>query len=199
MEEVDLEVARARVPLSAAEKARLIPSLSTRVQLEELEKRSIHSARVWAMKRARLAPHDVLTEEFSRELHKRMFSGIWKRAGHYRQHAEPPGLEPAKIAEGVRLVLDDAECWLRFGTYPVHEAAVRLHYGLWCVRPWSDGNGNYARLMADVFVESQGEAPLTWGQRTFGTRFSAARRAYADATIAAGKGDMALMIAFATG
>jgi len=197
MAELASTLPRHLVPLSAAERSRLIPSLSTRVQLEELERQSIHAARVWAMKRARADQGGVLTEEFSRELHRRMFGGIWKGAGRYRTTAESHGWEPERIAEGVKMILDDAEGWLRFSTYPLHEAAVRLHYRLWCVRPWSDGNGNHARLMADVYVEATGEVPLTWGMRTHADELPHARRRYAEATIAAEAGDMSLMLEFA--
>ena len=70
-----------------------------------------------------------------------------------------------RIAEGVGMFLDDTDGWLRFSTYPVHEAAVRLHQRLLAIRPWSNGNGRHARLMADIIVASHGEKALTWGFR----------------------------------
>jgi Fic-DOC domain mobile mystery protein B len=184
-------------PITDGERSRLIPSLSTRGQLEEIERMSIHAARVWAMRAAASNEEQVLTEEFSRELHRRMFAGIWRGAGRYRTAREDAGWDPEKIPEGMRMILDDAEGWLRFATYPVHEAAVRLHHRIRCVRPWSDGNGNHARLMADVLVASQQEEPLTWGLRSCAGQAPKARERYREATRAADRGDMAPLLEFA--
>jgi Fic-DOC domain mobile mystery protein B len=196
----DLEaLPRELVPLTEGERRRLIPSLSTRIQLEELERQSIHSARVWAMRRAASRDGNTLDEDFARELHRRMFGGIWRGAGRYRTVHEDHGWEPQRISEGVRMVLDDAEGWIRFSTYPLHEVAVRMHHRLGCVRPWSDGNGNHARLMADILVQSSGEEPLTWGSRALKADPLQARIRYANATAAADAGDMAPMLEFARG
>jgi Fic-DOC domain mobile mystery protein B len=174
------------LPISELERSRLIPSLSAREQLEEIERMSIHAARVWAMRAAASDEEQALTEQFSRELHRRMFAGIWRGAGRYRT-----------VAQDTRMVLDDAEGWMRFATYPVHEAAVRLHHRIRCVRPWSDGNGNHARLMADVLVASRREEPLTWGLRTLAGQAPKARQRYRDATHAAERGDMGPLLEFA--
>jgi Fic-DOC domain mobile mystery protein B len=189
-----MEAARSGLPpITPRERSRLIPSLSTREQLEEIERMSIHAARVWAMRAAESSEDRVLTEEFSRELHRRMFAGIWRGAGRYRAVAEDIGWDPERIAEGMRMVLDDAEGWIRFATYPVHEAAVRLHHRIRCIRPWSDGNGNHARLMADVLVVSRREEPLTWGLRSL----RGARERYREATRAADRGDLGPLLEFA--
>ena len=184
-------------PITVGERARLIPSLSTREQLEEIERMGIHAARVWAMRAAASSEDRVLTEGFSMELHRRMFAGIWRGAGRYRAVAEDVGWEPRKIPEGMRMVLDDAEGWMRFATYTVQEAAVRLHHRIRCVRPWSDGNGNHARLMADVLVASRREEPLTWGLRTQAGGAQGARERYREATRAADGGDMGPLLEFA--
>lgn len=183
--------------LTPTERERLVPSLSTREQLEEIERASIHAARVWAMRCAVAAPEAVLTELFSRQVHRRMFGGIWRGAGKYRTTAEGAGWEPVKIPEGMRMILDDAEGWIRFSTHPVHEVAVRLHHRIRCVRPWADGNGNHARLLADLVVASLGEKPLTWGIRTHGQDAKKARSLYREASRAADAGDMAVLVEFA--
>jgi Fic-DOC domain mobile mystery protein B len=184
----------AELPLTPWETALLVPSLSTRSQLLEIEESSIHAARLWAMRPRNLQGGEIFTEEFLRELHRRMFGGIWRAAGRYRKSAAHSGWEPARIAEGVRLFLDDADGWARYSTYPIHECAVRLHHRLVSVRPWSNGNGRHARLMADVAVAAQGEAPLTWGSRVDA---GSARSRYAEATAAADGGDLGPLLDFA--
>jgi len=188
---------RAPAPITEGERSRLIPSLSTRRQLEEIERLRIHAARLWAMRLAAARKDEVLTEAFSRELHRRMFSGIWRGAGRYRMAPEYVGWDPDKIPEGMRMILDDADGWIRFATYPLHEVAVRLHHRIRCVRPWADGNGNHARLMADVLVAAQEEEPLTWGMRSCAGDPLRARERYQEATRAADRGDMAPLVEFA--
>lgn len=179
------------------ERLTLVPSLSTRAQIEDIERIGIQAARLWAMRPSVLRRGDLLTETFARELHRRMFGGIWKGAGKYRTAARDPGWEPGQISEGVRMFLDDAEGWLRFSTYPVHESAVRLHHRLVSVRPWSNGNRRHARLMADIVVASQGEPPLKWGQGAGPIARLLAREGYREAMKAADDGHFAALVEFA--
>ncbi len=92
------------------------------------------------------------------------------------------------------MFLDDAEGWLRFTTYPVHEAAVRLHHRLIAVRPWTEGNRRHARLLADIVVAAHGEHPLTWGAKAANPTAGAR---YLDAIRAADAGEMSALLDFA--
>jgi Fic-DOC domain mobile mystery protein B len=183
--------------LTADEQARLLPSLSTREQLNEIERLGINAARVWAMRPSVLRRPDLLTESFLRGLHRRMFGGVWRGAGRYRTTAGGPGWEPGQISKGVRMFLDDTEGWLRFSTYPVDESAVRLHHRLVAVKPWANGSGRHARLVADIVVAAHGEEPLTWGSRSAGHEAGSARARYLDAIGAAESGDMVPLLEFA--
>jgi Fic-DOC domain mobile mystery protein B len=185
--------------ITAQEQSRLLPSLSTRAQLDEIEGLAIHAARVWAMRAPVLQRADLLSESFAKELHRRMFGSVWRGAGRYRTAPRTPGWEPALIAEGLRMFLDDAEGWLRFSTYPVHESAVRLHHRLVSVSPWANGNGRHARLLADIVVASQGEEPLTWGRRSGPLEPGSARARYLGAVKAGDSGDMGPLLEFARG
>jgi Fic-DOC domain mobile mystery protein B len=185
--------------ISEQEQSRLLPSLSTREQLNEIESLAINAARVWAMRPAVYQRADLLAEPFARELHRRMFGRVWRGAGRYRTTPRLPGWEPGHIAKGVRMFLDDAEGWLRFSTYPVHESAVRLHHRLVSVCPWGNGNGRHARLLADIVVASQGEEPLTWGLRPGPAGPGTVRLRYLEAVKAADSGDLAPLLGFARG
>jgi len=185
--------------ITAEEQSRLLPSLSTRAQLNEIESMAINAARVWAMRPPVLRRADILTESCARDLHRRMFGGVWRGAGVYRSAPHIPGWEPGQISGGVRMFLDDAEGWLRFSTYPVHESAARLHHRLVAVRPWASGNGRHARLLADIVVASHGEEPLTWGQQSGLAGPGQARSRYLDAIKAADSGDVGPLLEFARG
>jgi Fic-DOC domain mobile mystery protein B len=185
--------------IALGERARLLPSLSTRAQLNEVERLSIQAARVWAMRDAVLQRSDLFTEEFVRSLHRRMFGRIWRRAGQYRTTSLELGWEAHRVPEGVRMFLDDAEGWLRFSTYPLHEVAVRLHHRFVSIHPWSNGNGRHARLMADIVVASHGEEPLTWGSQAAAVEPGSARSRYFAAIRMADAGDMGPLLEFARG
>ncbi len=194
---MSIEEIPADAPITPGERARLLPSLSTRAQLTEIERRRAHTARVWAMRGAVLRRSDLMTEAFGRELHRRMFGGIWRGAGRYRTTVCSPGWEPGQIVEGVRMFFDDAEAWLRYSTYPVHEAAVRLHLRLAAIRPWFNGNGRHARLVADIVVAASEEEPLTWGSRSPRSDPGEARARYLEAMRIAESGDFKPLVDFA--
>ncbi len=194
---VDGPRAGADVPIAPEERSLLVPSLSTRAQLDEVERLAINAARLWAMRGAVLRRDDLLAESFVKELHRRMFGGVWRGAGRYRTAEAGGGWEARRIPGGVRMFLDDAEGWIRFSTYTVPEAAVRLHHRLIAIRPWSSGNGRHARLLADIVVASHREEPLTWGSGSDPAGSGLASSLYMDAIRAADAGDIAPLLEFA--
>ena len=175
----------------------LILPLSTRAELNQAERVNINSARVWAMKAGNLKRTDLVTDAFSRELHRRMFNGVWGWAGHFRTTEKNIGWETHRLLEGVRVAFDDAQYWLSNATYPETEIVVRLHHRLVRVHPWPNGNGRHARLMADVILVSRGHEALNWGSHLDLTATGEARTRYLEAIRAADQLDYAPLIAFA--
>lgn len=184
-------------PLTPDELQGLKPSLSTRAQLNELEQANIIEARVWAMRPGVLRRPDLLTDGFARELHRRMFSGVWKWAGKYRLSDKNIGWEWSRISEGMRVLLDDARYWVEHGTYPLAEAAVRLHHQMVVMHPWPNGNGRHARLMADLVMAAQQGTALSWGANRDLARRGATRTDYIAALKEADRGDIGPLLKFA--
>lgn len=184
-------------PLTEAEKLDLIPSLSTRAELNKAERANILEARVWALRRRTLQREDLLTDAFGRELHRRMFGRVWRWAGSYRKTERNLGWEVHRLTEGIYNAFADVRTWLEYETYPVPEVAVRLHHQLVRVHPWPNGNGRHARLMADVVVAARGGADLTWGAGADIVTPGDARQRYIAAIRAADAGDFAPLLAFA--
>lgn len=183
--------------LSPEEQLDLIPSLSTRAELNAAERANIHAARVWAMRPRTLKRSDLLTDAFARELHQRMFNQTWRWAGRYRKTEKNLGWEVARITEGVRNAFDDARAWMEFSTYPLHEAAVRLHHRLVVIHPWPNGNGRHSRLIADLIIAASKGEELTWGSRGNLVAIGDARRRYLEAIQQADAGNFAPLLAFA--
>ncbi len=191
------EQADAATPLGEEERMALIPSLSTRAELNQFERLNINAARVWAMRRSVLRRTDLLSDTFARELHRRMFNQVWKWAGKYRTSEKNLGWEVPRLAEGVRNAFDDTRAWLEHATYPLPEAAVRLHHRLVLIHPWSNGNGRHSRLIADIIIASRGGAELTWGARQDLVASGEIRQRYINAVRQADQGHFAPLIAFA--
>lgn len=184
-------------PLSAEERLGLKPSLTTRAELNEVERHNIHAARLWALKPRQLRREDLLTDAFARELHRRMFNHVWRWAGRYRTTEKNLGWEVHRLTEGVRNACDDARAWLEYSTYPLTEIAVRLHHRFVLIHPWSNGNGRHARLYADVLVAAQGGEELSWGAKADLVEMSEIRRRYIDAVRRADEGDFGPLVEFA--
>lgn len=185
-------------PLTLEEQLDLIPSLSTRAQLNELERDTIHTARLWAMRPKTLARPDLLTDVFARELHRRMFHGVWRWAGRYRTTEKNLGWAAHRITEGVRNAFDDAQTQLHHASYSLHEVAVRLHHQLVVIHPWPNGNGRHARLLADILIAARGGASLTWGASLDLAQPGLARTRYIAALQAADQNDYQPLLTFAS-
>jgi Fic-DOC domain mobile mystery protein B len=152
-----------QTPIEESERRDLIPSIFSRTELNALERANINQARTWAASPGVSRRREILSDQFVRELHKKMFSKVWRWAGVYRTSARNFGWESFRISEGVRNCLEDARYWIANGTYPVPEAAIRMHHRLVVIHPWTNGNGRHARLLADCLVAKAKLEPLRWG------------------------------------
>jgi Fic-DOC domain mobile mystery protein B len=94
----------------------------------------------WARGR-RLEAHDILSEPFVRQVHKRMFGDAWKWAGHYRTTNKNIGVDRAYIIEEIAKLIADARYWVDENSFAADETAVRLHHKLAWIHPFPNGNG----------------------------------------------------------
>ncbi|RVU83653.1 mobile mystery protein B [Leucothrix sargassi] len=180
-------------PLNADESAGLIPQhITIQSELNAWEEANIIEGERWAF-RQKNAP--LLTENFVRKLHKRMFDQTWKWAGTFRSSNKNIGVDWLQVSMQLRNLLDNTQYQLDNDVYPVHELAVRFHHQLVLIHPFPNGNGRHARLMADLLMVSNGRARLTWGSRTLLTESNDVRRQYIDALRKADQGDIESLLA----
>ena len=106
---------------------------------------------------------DVLTQEFLRELHTRLFGKVWRWAGTYRTSEKNIGVAPGAIATELKKLFDDARAWDEHATYALDERAVRLHHRLTWIHPFANGNGRGARVYADAYLTTNSGEAFTWG------------------------------------
>ena len=123
--------------------------ITTRGELDELEQANITQGLRWLGRRR---GGDVLSGEFFRQLHIRLFGDVWTWAGTYRQREKNIGIVSFQIAVQIRSLLDDARYWVEHATYAPLEAAARFHHRMVQIHPFPNGNGRHARIAADIFL-----------------------------------------------
>lgn len=194
---LNLDYIDGQTPIDEDEKVGLlIQSISTLGELDEFEQLNVEEAIDWTMKR-KLTPDKILTEEFVRELHKRMFGNVWKWAGTFRNSNKNIGVDKYEIGIKLRDLLDDCRYWIEHKTYPEDEIAVRFSHRFVNIHPFPNGNGRHSRLIADILIShGLGKSHFTWGSKNL-TKKGEARRKYLKALKEADQGDYRLLIEFA--
>lgn len=182
-------------PLSPEELADLVPNLATKEELNEWERENILLAREWATS-DRTAPLEMMSDQYIRKLHERMFDETWKWAGLYRLTEKNIGVPVHEIRERLMALFGDVRYWIENKTYSPDEIAVRFHHRLVSIHPFPNGNGRHARLIADVLVLKLGNPAFTWGSANL-VEEGAARTRYLEAIRAADDGDIQPLLRFA--
>lgn len=184
-------------PLDADELAQLIPSLATKGELDEWERRNILEAYEWALNPRRIAGSDPLAENYLRELHERMFNRTWKWAGTYRNTEKNIGVLVHEIRNRIPALLGNVQYWIDHQTFPEDEIAIRFHYELvGVIHPFPNGNGRHARLHADIIAVKLGRPEFTWGRNSI-VGAGLTREAYLNALHAADGGNIQPLLHFA--
>jgi Fic-DOC domain mobile mystery protein B len=182
-------------PLSPEELADLIPNLATKEELNEWERENILRGREWAVG-DRTSPTDMVSDEYVRKLHKKMFDETWKWAGNYRHTEKNIGVSVHEIRERLMALFGDTRYWIENGTYLPDEIAVRFHHRLVFIHPFPNGNGRHARLIADIIAMKLGRSAFTWGSANL-VKEGEARTTYLEAIRAADDGDIQPLLNFA--
>ena len=181
-------------PLEPDEREGLLQTWITyRRELNEAEQSNVAAGTVWAW---RVRRRDLLTEQFLRQLHRRLFGDVWAWAGEFRRTERNIGIEPARVPVDLRMAFDDARYWIEHETFPPDEIAVRLHYRLVAIHPFPNGNGRTTRLIGDLVVARLGREAFTWGRRNL-TEISETRTRYIAALLAADNHDIEPLLQFA--
>lgn len=179
-------------PLTEEEKQELKAKwITTRAELNELETQGIAEAEIWLLKNKK----DVLTEDFLKTLHKKMFGNVWKWAGKFRKTERNIGVAPYEISSKLKILLDDTNFWIENKIYSEHEIAIRFHHRLVQIHPFPNGNGRISRLMADLIMRKQGKKDLNWGTGNL-TEISELRKQYIAALQEADNGDYSKLMEF---
>lgn len=112
---LSLNYAPGQTPLDADELDQLIPKhITTQGELNEWEQVNIQSALTWALRPVR-AKTPTLTEDFCRELHRRMFDKTWKWAGTFRKSDKNIGCDWRQVPMRLNQLLANTQHQLDHG------------------------------------------------------------------------------------
>lgn len=171
--------------------------ITTRGELNELEQANVQSGLRWVSRSRR---RDILSDDFLRGLHKRLFGDVWSWAGTYRRTEKNIGVDPLRIGVEMRKLIDDARYWVQRGTFPPLEAAARFHHRLTQIHPFPNGNGRHARIATDLYLERHfGHDPIAWMPGFDFQADNERRKSYIAALRAADGGDYELFLRFVGG
>jgi Fic-DOC domain mobile mystery protein B len=174
----------------------LIPSITTREELDEFEQLNIEKAIQWTFGKKWNA-EQLFTEKFVKDLHKRMYGEVWKWAGAFRESEKNLGIKSYLIPAELKVLLDDAIFWVQNDTYSPDELAIRFKHRLVSIHCFSNGNGRHSRLMADLIMEKLFNSTFfSWGSSNL-VKATETRKAYIKAVKMADKQDLQPLIVFA--
>jgi Fic-DOC domain mobile mystery protein B len=195
---LDFELVDGQTPLDEEEKdGLLIPTITTRGELDEFEQQNIERAIQWTMRR-KFKKDELLTETFIKLVHKKMYGDVWAWAGEFRKTNKNIGVDRYQVAIDLRKLIDDCKHWLEHGTYPPDETAVRFKHRIVQIHCFSNGNGRHSRLMGDLIIEKLFDKPVfTWGSQADLIKAHGMRQEYLKAIKAADSQNIAPLLSFA--
>lgn len=158
---INLEYPSGATPLDPDEAQGLIPGhITTQAQLNRWELQNVAAGEAWALEQKK---HDILSFDFMKKLHKRMFGRTWRWAGAKRKTEKSIGIAPEAIEVEIKKLCDDVKAQLEYKSYPIEEIAARFHHRLVLIHPFPNGNGRFTRLMADLLLLQNGVERFRWG------------------------------------
>ncbi len=191
------EYIKGQTPLDEDEIDELkIKTISTRGELDEFEQANIEKAIEWSLKR-KYSYQNILTTEFVKEVHKRMFADVWKWAGNFRKTNKNIGVDKYTIGQELRLLLDDCVFWIENKTFPEDEIAIRFKHRMVKIHLFPNGNGRHSRFCADILVSHALNRPVfTWGGSNIADK-GETRTRYLKAIYEADSGNIEPLLLFA--
>ncbi|PKP18806.1 MAG: cell filamentation protein Fic [Bacteroidetes bacterium HGW-Bacteroidetes-23] len=194
---LELQYEEGQTPLSEEEKeGLLIKTITTHAELDEYEQLNIENAVEWLMNK-KVKKDKILTEDFIRALHKRMFGKVWKWAGGFRQSEKNIGVKWINIRTDLKVLLDDTSYWINNDTFPPDEIAIRFKHRLVNIHCFPNGNGRHSRLMADIIVESIFEKEIFSWHSSNMIKADEVRKEYIKSIRLADNGDIEPLMKFA--
>jgi Fic-DOC domain mobile mystery protein B len=194
---LDIEYIKGQSPIDEEEKDELkIKTIATRGELDEFEQANIEKAIEWSLK-VNLTLEKILTIDFIKDVHRRMFNEVWGWAGNFRKTDKNIGVDKFIIPQEIRKLIDDCKFWIENKTYQDDEIAIRFKHRLVKIHPFSNGNGRHSRICADILISKGLKKNIfSWGGKKLSDK-SETRDKYLEAIYKADGENILPLIEFA--
>lgn len=126
------------------------------------------------------------------KLHTEMFGDVWTWAGVVRKHDLNIGVPHLQIVPRLEELVRRLRSWSEYG-HDVETQAAWLHHEAAQIHPFENGNGRWARLLANIWLKRHGLPIVAWPDELLGAT-STVRDEYLAAMKAADRGDYAALI-----
>lgn len=172
----------------------LIPrGVTTRGQLNLVEAENIRNAIVRYLATRPTRRQAPFTLAWCYKLHQQMFGDVWRWAGKRRTIELNIGVPMQRIDIDLQTLLDDLAFWREGNDMPVMEQTARLHHRAVQIHPFLNGNGRWARMLANIHLKQTGDTVTVWPEEMVGD-VSVIRDEYLTAIRAADRSDYAPLI-----
>ncbi len=161
--------------------------IATRAELNRAEAENIRKAVVKYLATKPSRRSAPFTLSWAKRLHRQMFGDVWKWAGEFRQDNLNLGCDWHQVPMQLQALLDDLGFWQERGD-PLLEQATRLHHRAVSIHPFRNGNGRWARMLANIWLKRHADGITEWPEERIGSK-SVIRDEYLAAIRAADEGD----------
>ncbi len=169
------------------------PGVTTRQELSLMEAENIRQAVLRYLAARPSKRQTPFTLAWIYKLHFQMFGKVWKWAGTKRTTELNLGIVPHQIDVQLQSLLDDLHYWAATPGMSLAEQAVRLHHRAVHIHPFLNGNGRWARMLANIWLRRHDGGIIRWPDQAVGET-SVIRDEYLAAIRAADAGDLTLLI-----
>lgn len=186
-----------QTPLSEEEMdGLLIKTITTHGELDEFEQMNIEKAIEWTLTK-KFRKENIISEDFVKELHKKMFGDVWEWAGKFRISEKNLGIKFHLIGTSLKQLNDDCLFWIDNKTFSEAEIAIRYKHQIVNIHCFANGNGRHSRLMADIIINHVFKKDVfTWNRSSL-VKAGAERTSYLKAIREADKANIQPLIDFA--
>lgn len=145
----------------------LIATVTNRAQLNVVEAENIRTAVVKYLSGPITRNHARFDVAWSLKLHSEMYGDVWQWAGACRDRELNMGA-PWRILQGeLQNLMDDLLSWPGF-EMPFVEQAARLHHRAVTIHPFLNGNGRWARMLANIWLHLNRQGITRWPDQLVG-------------------------------
>ncbi|MFP4332822.1 MAG: mobile mystery protein B [Campylobacterales bacterium] len=131
-------------------------------EIHEYEAHNIAKATIKYLSAPPSKKEAPFTYEWIINLHKEMFGDVWDWAGKLRQIELSIGIKAYLVPIELKNLCDDIAYWNKNKTFDVFEGATRIHHRAVQIHPFTNGNGRWSRMLANIYLRQHNKMPVRW-------------------------------------